>query len=30
MSAELKNECTALGCRILEIEALAKELNEED
>ncbi len=30
MSIELKNECTELGCRILEIKALAKELDEED
>ena len=30
MSAESKNECTVLECRILEIEALAKELDEED
>jgi len=30
MSTELKNECTELECRILEIKALAKELDEED
>ncbi len=30
MSAELKNECTELTCRILEIKALAKELDEKD
>jgi len=30
MSAELKNECTELTCRISEIKALAKELDEED
>jgi len=30
MSTELKNEFTELGCRILEIKALAKELDEED
>ena len=30
MSAELKNECTDLACRILEIKAMAKELDEED
>jgi len=30
MSAESKNECTALECRILEIKALAKELDEEN
>jgi len=30
MSIELKNECTELECRILEIKALAKELDEED
>ena len=28
MSAELKDECTELECRILEIKALAKELDE--
>jgi len=28
MSIELKNECTELECRILEIKALAKELDE--
>jgi hypothetical protein len=28
MSAELKNECTELECRILQIKALAKELDE--
>jgi len=30
VSTELKSECTALECRILEIKALAKELDEED
>jgi len=30
MSAELKNECTELECRILEIKAMAKELDAED
>ena len=30
MSDEPKNECTALECRILEIKALAKELDEEN
>jgi hypothetical protein len=30
MSIELKNECTELECRILEIKALAKELDEEN
>ncbi len=30
MPSELKNECTELECRILEIKALAKELDEED
>jgi len=30
MNNELKNECTELECRILEIKALAKELDEED
>ena len=30
MSSDLKKECTALECRILEIRALAKELDEED
>ena len=30
MSAELKNECTDLACRILEIKAMAKELDGED
>jgi hypothetical protein len=30
MSVELKNECTELECRILQIKALAKELDEED
>jgi len=30
MNTELKNECTELECRILEIKALAKELDEED
>ncbi len=30
MSTELKNECTELECKILEIKALAKELDEEN
>ncbi len=30
MSTELKNECTELECRILEIKAMAKELDAED
>ncbi len=30
MSIELKNECTELECRILQIKALAKELDEEN
>jgi len=30
MSTELKNECTELECRILEIKAMAKELDEEN
>ncbi len=30
MNTELKNECTELECKILEIKALAKELDEED
>ena len=30
MSIELKNECTELECRILEIKALAKELDKEN
>jgi len=30
MSTELKNECTELECRILEIKAMEKELDEED
>jgi len=30
MNAELKNERTALECRILEIKELAKELDKED
>jgi hypothetical protein len=30
MNTELKNECTELECRILQIKALAKELDEED
>jgi len=30
MSTELKNECTALECRILEIKALAKELDDDN
>jgi len=30
MSTELKNECTELECRILQIKALAKELDEEN
>ena len=29
MNTELKNECTTLECRILEIKAMAKELDEE-
>jgi hypothetical protein len=30
MSGKSKNECTELACRILEIKALAKELDDED
>jgi hypothetical protein len=30
MSTELKNECTELECRILEIKALAKELDDDN
>ncbi len=30
MNTELKNECTELECRILEIKAMAKELDAED
>lgn len=30
MSTEFKTECTALECRILEIKAMAKELDEDD
>ncbi len=30
MNIKLKNECTELECRILEIKALAKELDEEE
>jgi len=30
MSRKSKKECTELSCRILEIKALAKELDEED
>jgi len=30
MNTELKNKCAELSCRILEIKALAKELDEED
>ena len=30
MNTELKNECTELECRILQIKALAKELDEDD
>jgi hypothetical protein len=30
MSAESKNECSKLACRILEIKAMAKELDEAD
>jgi len=30
MTTELKNECTELECKILEIKALAKELDEEN
>jgi len=29
MSTELKNECNELGCRILKIKELAKELDAE-
>lgn len=30
MDTESKDECTALECRVLEIKAMAKELDEED
>ena len=30
MSAKSKNECSNFECRILEIKAMAKELDEED
>jgi hypothetical protein len=30
MSTELKNECTELECRILQIKALAKELDDDN
>jgi len=30
MSGKSKNECTELACRILEIKALEKELDEEN
>lgn len=30
MSTELKNECTELECRFLEIKALAKELDDDN
>jgi hypothetical protein len=30
VSTELKNECTELECRILEIKALAKELDDDN
>jgi len=30
MTIELKNQCTELECRILELKAMAKELDEED
>lgn len=30
MSTEFKTECTELACRILQIKAMAKELDEED
>jgi len=30
MNDKSKNECTELACKILEIKALAKELDEED
>jgi len=30
MSTELKNECTELECRILEIKALAEELDDDN
>jgi len=30
MVAESKSECTKLECRILEIKAMVKELDEED
>jgi hypothetical protein len=29
MDSELKNECTELECKILEIKAMAKELDED-
>jgi hypothetical protein len=30
MNSQLKNECTELECRILEIKAMAKELESDD
>lgn len=30
MNTELKNKCTELECRILQIKELTKELDEED
>ena len=30
MSTEIKTQCTDLECRILEIKAMAKELDEEE
>jgi len=30
MSTEFKTECTELECRILEIKAMAKELDDEE
>jgi len=30
MNTELRNECTELECKILQIKALAKELDEDD
>ena len=30
MDTELKTECNELECRLLEIKAMAKELDEED
>jgi hypothetical protein len=30
MGAESKTECTELGCRILEIKAMIKEMDKED